>query len=231
MHRYAQPGRAGAAAGAPLAFDALYTAHAAGLVRQAYLLTGSKHLARQAVYHAFYQAWHRWPEVAVDSDPAGWVRAAAYEYALSPWRRLHRANRGPSGRLGPDRALITALIGLPPSYRRALLLHDGVGLGLPETAAETEASTAATTNRLMHARAAMAESLPELREASPVRRAAALRRMLSETAAAQHVRTRPAESVRAAGERRAQVWTRTVYGLVGFFAAAVLVAAVLDTLW
>lgn len=33
---------------------------------------------------AFQLAWHRWPEVAVDRDPAGWVRATAYEYALSP---------------------------------------------------------------------------------------------------------------------------------------------------
>ncbi|MGP3928144.1 sigma factor-like helix-turn-helix DNA-binding protein [Streptomyces sp. 8N616] len=231
MHRYAQRGRERAGTGAELAFDALYTAHAADLVRQTYLLTGHRQLARRAVDHAFHQAWQRWPEVAVDRDPAGWVRAAAYEYALSPWHRLGRARRRrPAGR-GPGQALLTALLSLPESYRRALLLHDGVGLGLPETAAETEASTAATANRLMHARAAVAGLLPELREAPPALRAAVLRRMLGEQAATQHVRTQPAASVRAGSERRTRLWTRASYGLVGLFAVAALLATVLDAAW
>uniref|UniRef100_UPI0011801B72 helix-turn-helix domain-containing protein n=1 Tax=Streptomyces sp. NRRL B-24572 TaxID=1962156 RepID=UPI0011801B72 len=69
------------------AFDALYAYIAPGLVHQTYLLTGRRGLSREAVEHAFHHAWQRWPEVAVDADPAGWVRAAAYEYALSPWHR------------------------------------------------------------------------------------------------------------------------------------------------
>ncbi|MFF8591296.1 RNA polymerase sigma factor [Streptomyces sp. NPDC015220] len=145
------------------AFDALYAFCAPALVRQAYLLTGSHERSRAAVERAFRLTWQRWPEVAHDRDPASWVRAAVYECALSPWHRFRRGHRFPDPPPDPaDRALQSALLGLPPSYRRTLVLYDGVGLDLPETAAETEASTPAAANRLMHARAAVAEHLPEL---------------------------------------------------------------------
>ncbi|GAB3128991.1 hypothetical protein GCM10027160_54960 [Streptomyces calidiresistens] len=73
------------------AFDLLYARHAESLTRQTFLLCGDRRVATRAVVHAFRLAWERWPEVAVDRDPVGWVRAAAYEYALSPWHRLHPA--------------------------------------------------------------------------------------------------------------------------------------------
>ncbi|WP_368733074.1 RNA polymerase sigma factor [Streptomyces alkaliphilus] len=73
------------------AFDLLYARSAESLTRQTFLLCGDRRLAARAVVHAFRLAWERWPEVAVDRDPLGWVRAAAYEYALSPWHRLHPA--------------------------------------------------------------------------------------------------------------------------------------------
>ncbi|WP_107499572.1 helix-turn-helix domain-containing protein, partial [Streptomyces sp. f51] len=149
------------------AFDELYARTAPGLVRQTYLLTGRRALARESVERAFELAWQRWPEVAVDRDPAGWVRAAAYEYAMSPWHRLRRTHRQPDAPPTEPgkRALFDALLDLPPAYRRTLLLYDGVGLDLPETAAETEASTPAAAGRLMTARAAVAERLPELADA------------------------------------------------------------------
>uniref|UniRef100_UPI000BF1CF85 helix-turn-helix domain-containing protein n=1 Tax=Streptomyces sp. st170 TaxID=1828058 RepID=UPI000BF1CF85 len=133
------------------AFDELYARTAPGLVRQTYLLTGRRALARESVERAFELAWQRWPEVAVDRDPAGWVRAAAYEYAMSPWHRLRRTHRHPDAPPTEPgkRALFDALLDLPPAYRRTLLLYDGVGLDLPETAAETEASTPAAAGRLM----------------------------------------------------------------------------------
>ncbi|MFE7517992.1 helix-turn-helix domain-containing protein [Streptomyces halstedii] len=194
------------------AFDALYTHTAPGLVRQTYVLTGRRNLARESVERAFQLAWHRWPEVARDRDPAGWVRAAAYEYAMSPWNRVRRAHRRPDAL--PEepgrRALLHALLEMPASYRRTLLLHDGVGLGLAETAAETEASTPATAGRLVNARATVAERLPELaRCSSPAGQSVVLRERLGALALAERV---PAPSsapvVRTGGERRAQRWTR-----------------------
>ncbi|MFF3172999.1 helix-turn-helix domain-containing protein [Streptomyces sp. NPDC057900] len=194
------------------AFDALYRHAAAALYRQTYLLTGRRNLSREAVGKAFDLAWQRWPEVAVDRDPVGWVRAAAYEHAMSPWRRVHPEHRRadpPPEAPGP-RALLDALLALPPAYRRTLLLHDGVGLGLPETAAETEASTPAAAGRLMTARAAVAEKLPELATATaPAEQAALLHECLGALALAQPATSLPVpELIRTGSERKAQLWTR-----------------------
>jgi DNA-directed RNA polymerase specialized sigma24 family protein len=186
------------------AFDALYAFCAPALVRQTYLLTGRRELARESVERAFQLAWHRWPEVAMDRDPAGWVRATAHEFALSPWHRLRPRHRDPEPppTAPADRALLDVLLQLPPVYRRTLLLYDGVGLDLPETAAETEASTPAAANRLLHAREAVVTRLPELAE--PME----LHRRLAEVASAERLRAAKPTTVRWGGEQRARHWTR-----------------------
>ncbi|MFF0188850.1 helix-turn-helix domain-containing protein [Streptomyces sp. NPDC005244] len=186
------------------AFDALYAFAAPALVRQTYLLTGRRELARESVERAFQLAWYRWPEVAVDRDPAGWVRATAYEWALSPWHRLRPRYRHPEAPPAgaSDRALLDVLLHLPPIYRRTLLLYDGVGLGLPETAAETEASTPAAANRVLHAREAVVARLPEL--ALPED----LHRRLTELASTERLRAAKPRTVRDHGEHRARQWTR-----------------------
>ncbi|MEV4948184.1 helix-turn-helix domain-containing protein [Streptomyces sp. NPDC053755] len=188
------------------AFDALYAYAAPGLAHQTYLLTGRRRLSRESVERAFHHAWQHWPEVAVDRDPVGWVRVVAYEYALSPWHRLRRRHRHPdsppteAGR----RALLTVLLDLPPSYRRTVLLYDGLGLDLPDTAAETEASTPAAANRLLHARTAIGQRIPELADPD------ALHRRLSALVAEAPTATLPsAKTVRSRSEWRVRLWTRT----------------------
>ncbi|MEU0378327.1 helix-turn-helix domain-containing protein [Streptomyces cyaneofuscatus] len=211
------------------AFDALYAHAAPGLVRQTYLLTGRRSLARESVERAFQLAWHRWPEVAVDRDPVGWVRAAAYEYAMSPWHRLRRVHRHPDAPPSEParRALFEALLELPPAYRRTLLLYDGVGLDLPETAAETEASTPAAAGRLEVARAAVAERLPELAAvASPAEQSELLHDRLGGLARAEHVPAPPpARDVRTGSENKARLWTRAAIAF-----AALLIGATALTL-
>ncbi|GGS80482.1 helix-turn-helix domain-containing protein [Streptomyces violaceus] len=199
-----RPDEATSAPAPEQAFDALYAFCAPALVRQTYLLSGRRELARESVERAFQIAWQRWPEVARDRDPAGWVRAVAYECALSPWHRLRPRYRHPEPPPPDafDRALMDTLLRLPPSYRRTLLLYDGVGLGLPETAAETEASTRAAVNRLMHAREAVAERLPELADPE------VLHWRLVELASTERLRAAKPLVVRQAGERRARLWTR-----------------------
>ncbi|MGC5343378.1 helix-turn-helix domain-containing protein [Streptomyces sp. DT171] len=206
------------------AFDALYAHTAPALVRQAYLLTGRRKLAGSAVERAFQLAWQRWPEVAVDRDPAGWVRAVAHEYAMSPWHRVRRAHRRPDAPPAEParRTLLDALLALPAPYRRTLLLYDGVGLDLPDTAAETEATTPAAAGRLLTARASLTERLPELALApTPAEESELLRERLSVLA-----RTEPAPAlahapaVRTDSERRARIWTRTVVAV-----AALLIGA------
>lgn len=192
------------------AFDALYAHAAPGLVHQTYLLTGRRRLSKESVERAFHQAWENWPEVAVDRDPVGWVRAAAYEYALSPWHRFRRAHKHPdappaeAGR----RALLAALLELPPPYRRTVLLYDGLGLDLPETAAETEASTPAAANRVLHARTVIGQRVPELADPDALHeRLGALATEAPPTTIAE------AESVRSGSERRSRLWTRAVVGV------------------
>ncbi|WP_137993844.1 helix-turn-helix domain-containing protein [Streptomyces vilmorinianum] len=209
------------------AFDALYAYAAPGLVHQTYLLTGRRRLSRESVEHAFHHAWQRWPEVAVDADPVGWVRAAAYEYALSPWHRLRRTHKHPdappteAGR----RDLLAALLELPPPYRRTVLLYDGLGLDLPETAAETEASTPAAANRLLHARTVIGQRVPELADPD------ALQRRLSALVAEAPTATLPAaRSVRTGSERRIRLWTRTTLGVTAaLIAVTALTAATAPT--
>ncbi|NML50472.1 helix-turn-helix domain-containing protein [Streptomyces sp. R302] len=204
------------------AFDALYGYAAPGLVHQAYLLTGRRHLSREAVEHAFRHAWEHWPEVATDADPVGWVRAAAYEYALSPWHRLRRAHRHPdappteAGR----RALLGALLDLPAPYRRTVLLYDGLGLDLPETAAETEASTPAAANRLLYAHAELGRRVPELAEPE------ALQRRLATLVAEAPTATLPgARAVRGGSERRTRRMTRAVVGATAVLACVTALTA------
>jgi DNA-directed RNA polymerase specialized sigma24 family protein len=173
-------------------------------VRQAYLLTGRRDLARESVERAFQLAWERWPEVARDPDPAGWVRAAVHEWALAPWHRFRRRHRHPEPPLADaaDRALLEALLLLPPPYRRTLLLYDGLGLDLPETAAETEATTSATAGRLTHARETVAVRLPDLSDPR------VLHRRLAELASDERLRAADPPDVRAGSERRARFRTR-----------------------
>ncbi|MFF4602036.1 hypothetical protein ACFY12_04645 [Streptomyces sp. NPDC001339] len=239
---------------AAVAFDELCVRNAAALIRQVYLLTGRPRLARRAVERGFRLAWQRWPEVAVDPDPAGWVRAAAYEYALTPWHRLCPGLRtarsparlpgsesaGPAGRpLGPaGRVLLEAVLALPAPYRRALLLHDGVGLGLRATAAEVEASVAATAGRLAYARERIAVrlSVPEpgldgqpqerqQRQGEIVRgRLGELMTRVDELLLAEGVEPPCGPGVRASGERSARRTTLAALGLTGVFALVTLVA-------
>ncbi|HEY5833478.1 hypothetical protein [Streptomyces sp.] len=198
------------------AFDALYARTATALLRQLELLTGDPVFAGQAMARGFDLAWQRWPEVARDADPVGWVRAAAYEYALAPWRRWvpgHRPHpRTPDGELG------AALLDLQPAHRRAVLLHDGLGLGLRAAAAEAEASTAATAERIARAREALTAAVPDMDDARlPIELVALLGRGLD--------REPPlgAADVRDASERGVRRRTVGVFALTALIAVATMV--------
>ncbi|WP_430739014.1 RNA polymerase sigma factor [Streptomyces aureocirculatus] len=210
-------GASGPPRGPEDAFDALCAGTAPALVRQAFALTGRRALAEESVERAFQQAWQRWPEVAVDRDPAGWVRAVAHEYALSPWHRFRPAYRRPD--VPPaeeaDRALLRVLLSLTPAQRRTLLLYDGVGLDLPETAAETEASTPTAAYRLLNARDAVAEQLP-----ATAGRPDELHRGLDALGRTERLRLPRPARVRIGSERRARVWTRAAIAFTALIIGA-----------
>lgn len=205
------------------AFDLLYVRHAGPIGQQCYLLCGDRDRAARAVAHAFRLAWERWPEVAVDRDPPSWVRAAAYEYALSPWHRLRPAVRRPRVRDGApeNQRLLDALLALPPSYRRTLVLHDGLGLGLPDTAAEVEATTAATAARLHRAHRVLADRVPRLAEAPPTERGELLGALLEQLTASQPIRPLPAALARRHSERATRRRLAAAVALIGLLVSAV----------
>ncbi|WP_335978138.1 sigma factor-like helix-turn-helix DNA-binding protein [Streptomyces sp. CA2R106] len=227
------------------AFDALYRHAAGALARQAELLTGDPDQARKSVAYAYELAWQRWPEVARDSDPVGWLRAAVYEHALAPWQRWvpewaggHRPQP-----CTPDDALAAALLALPPRQRTAVLLHDGLGLALPAAAAEAEASETAAAARIVAARAALTEAVPDLAEEVLPERLGALLDERPRTETTSDDRTgadgapgvaspeppvpagRPA-GVRAASERATRHRTVGAYALTAVIAAVTTVAVI-----
>ncbi|MEU6760774.1 helix-turn-helix domain-containing protein [Streptomyces sp. NPDC046685] len=224
----ATPAPAPAPAGATADFDALYAHAAPALARQTYLLTGRRALALEAVEQAFHRAWNQWPEVATDPDPEGWVRAVAYEYALSPWHRYRHAHRQPDPPPAEpaDRILLDAVLALPAIHRRTVLLYDGVGLDLPDTAAETEATTSATGSRLLHAHADLAERIPELAAVPPQEQSAVLHGLFAALRPAAPLDPRPAADVRGGSERRIRLWSRATLGLTAVIAAATAYTAV-----
>jgi len=182
-------------------FDVLYDACANRLIRQTYLLTGDLRRAVHCVHRAFEQAWADWDEASADPSPEGWVRVHAFELAAPHWLRP-----GSRGRLAEggglsveDRALLTCLLRLPRTQRRALVLHDVLGLDWKQTSTETESTTPAAFARVARARQALAEGVPGIVGADPLapgfgRRLGARLRDAAERACAQPHRA-PSEQV------------------------------------
>ncbi|WP_051970239.1 sigma factor-like helix-turn-helix DNA-binding protein [Kitasatospora azatica] len=161
-------------------FEQVYARTYPDLLQQTFLLTAGRRRAARAVRRAFGAAWLRWPELAAGPDPVAWLRAHAFESALAPWRRVGprrtHAVRLPRRRIsvppmadtaGRDRALLKAVRRLSRPRRRAVLLHDALGLPPAAIAAEVEASTAAVAARVAAARRELAHTVPALVGADP----------------------------------------------------------------
>ncbi|MEE1828821.1 LuxR C-terminal-related transcriptional regulator [Streptomyces sp. BE20] len=166
-------------------FEELYERTHTRLVQQTFLLTTCKHRAVHCVGRAFGEARRRWTEVVAAGAPERWVRTRAFELALSPWhrggpRRAH-AWRLPHRRIkvrpadesqavlpdhdrltDRDRALLKALRRLSRPQRRALVLHDGLGLPADAVAVEVESTVAAAEGRVWAARTSLAHWVPDL---------------------------------------------------------------------
>ncbi|MFF2953238.1 LuxR C-terminal-related transcriptional regulator [Kitasatospora sp. NPDC057965] len=166
-------------------FEEVYAGAHTRLVQQVFLLTACKYRAVRCVGRAFDEARRRWAEVVAGGEPEAWVRARAFESALSPWhrggpRRAH-AWRLPHRRIkvrpadeaqavlpdhdrltDRDRALLKALRRLSRPQRRALVLHDGLGMPAAAVAVEVESTVTAAEARVWAARVALAHWVPEL---------------------------------------------------------------------
>lgn len=71
-------------------FEAWAESRLAGLLRFAYLVTGSQHAAEDAVQSALTRACERWARVRRTDDPDAYVRRMVVNEHVSGWRRAGR---------------------------------------------------------------------------------------------------------------------------------------------
>src|SRR5262245_29760649 len=115
----------------PPDFGEFYSAHFRALVLQLNAYFGDLEQAQDVVQEAFCRALDRWKKISEYQDPAAWVRRVAWNLATSQWRRRRvakafalRHREEPIAGPGPERvALVRALATLPPTLRRAVILH------------------------------------------------------------------------------------------------------------
>lgn len=116
-------------------FDAVVRERYDGLLRLAWLLTGDRHEAEDAVAEALARSLRRWDLVAI-ADPAAYLRRAVINEVNSSFRRLRTRRAHRSRRHGDDRgqrpaeehvadadAIGAALARLPAKQRAAVVLR------------------------------------------------------------------------------------------------------------
>jgi RNA polymerase sigma-70 factor (sigma-E family) len=118
----------------PESFEAFMRARSAGLMRYAYVLTGSQHDAADLVQEALVRLGVVWKRVRGKGDPERYVRTIMARLHVSWWRRRRRellvssVPEQPSTDDGLARAeihsgLIQSLSALPPRQRAVLVLR------------------------------------------------------------------------------------------------------------
>jgi len=134
--------------GAEDAYDAFFQDAWPRLQGQAYVLTGNLEQAQDLTQEALLRAWTHWDRIAGYEDPEGWTRRVLHNLCIQSWRRAQVR------RLDDARATATSTVSatvaasddhvllaeamrhLPGDQARALLLHDGLGMTVAETARE-----------------------------------------------------------------------------------------------
>jgi RNA polymerase sigma-70 factor (sigma-E family) len=127
-----------------LSFDAWASARVAGLLRFAYLVTGSQHAAEDAVQEALTSACAKWARVSRTRDPDAYVRRMVVNAHISGWRRTRReapvaevrgpASGDPAAHLGTVDAVWRVCEALPRQQRAAVVLRFYEDLDYPEIA-------------------------------------------------------------------------------------------------
>ena len=125
------------------AYDAFFRASWARLQGQAYVLTGSLEQAQDLTQEALLRAWTHWDRITGYESAEGWTRRVLHNLCIGSWRRTQvrpmSVVREPATTVDAptDHVLLAeALRHLPGAQARALLLHDGLGMTVAETAGE-----------------------------------------------------------------------------------------------
>lgn len=116
-------------------FAEVFAAHHAEALRIAYLLSGDRHRAEDAVAEAFVRVYRRWTKGDID-NPRAYIRRAVVNEVNSRFRRLAVERREAAKRHGDDRGertvedqaadndeVFRALQRLPERQRTAIVLR------------------------------------------------------------------------------------------------------------
>jgi len=151
-----------------MAFDAFYRSSSRRLYGQAYVLTGSRELAEDLTHEAFLRAWKHWQRIADYEGPEAWTRRVLHNLCIDSWRKTrsrdHKAsNPVPSSVEIPTHhlQLAEAMRTLPGAQARALLLHDGLGMSIAETAGDLGVPEGTVTSWLTRSRRIVAAKLDQ----------------------------------------------------------------------
>jgi RNA polymerase sigma-70 factor (ECF subfamily) len=155
-------------------FDSFFDESWRRLQGQAYVLTGSQETAQDLTQEALLRAWRHWDVVSNLENPEAWTRKVLQNLCIESWRRSRR--RKPKADVPvhdeiPDShsEIAQAMSSLPGNQARALLLHDGLGLTVPEVATELEVPEGTVKSWLSRSRKVVAERLGQL-DQDPARR-------------------------------------------------------------
>jgi RNA polymerase sigma-70 factor (ECF subfamily) len=148
----------------PVAFDDVFVASHARLVRTLTVICGDADVAADCVADAFERAFVRWRRVARLDDPVAWVRRVAINRARDVHRRQTRGHKaverlaaapaetGELGPHGPDDQLMAAIADLPVQQRTVVVLHYLEDLSVADVAATMSLSDGAVKYHLHQAR-------------------------------------------------------------------------------
>jgi len=135
------------------------------LVRLATLITGDVAVAEDVVQEAFARALARWKKIEQYDKPGAWVRRVVIRLAVRTRGKRAREMHAPVPDTGvadparPDLDLLTALDGLPPNQRAAVVLFYLEGFSTEEVAQALDVPASTARSHLHRARAELARRL------------------------------------------------------------------------
>lgn len=150
-------------------FDAFYARELSGIIRLAFVLTGSRSAAEDLAQDAFFDAYRRWSQIGRYDKPGTWVRRAVINRAVSVHRRrLLELRHRTAGAHTPDPEASDPLVDhelwaevrrLPHRQAQAIALHYLEQLTTAEIAALLDISQAAVKTHLQRGRDTLAQRL------------------------------------------------------------------------
>jgi RNA polymerase sigma-70 factor, ECF subfamily len=127
--------------GAEEAYDAFFHASWARLQGQAYVFTANHEQAQDLTQEALLRAWTHWDRISGYENPEAWTRRVLHNLCIQAWRKtqvrhlvsVHEV--ATTVEVPDDHVLLAeAMRQLGADQAKALLLHDGMGFTVTETA-------------------------------------------------------------------------------------------------